>query len=176
MISASEDHEIEILIATYLAIGRTRKAAEAHPAASAFTNTMEGLCGMINVTGIKNDLLGTIEMQALFRDERAAENPGDNRNAKSAAALRVLRQRIAAIAADDPRLTKLAHLWATTENGDVRAALADRERQVLRLYALVSPRDAAEVEGDAESFLDLLIFELASVLEEHGELKEQEGD
>jgi hypothetical protein len=92
--------------------------------------------------------LESLEGQAQWRDQKAAEYPGDERNKNSAAALRQLAKHLEAIPATDPLWLMYSQMW-DTGNGDDSMRACEYEREDLRTFGFsnrpkeVSPEDAA---------------------------------
>jgi hypothetical protein len=64
------------------------------------------------VKDVREQLTSSLESSAAWRAAKANEFPDDERNAESAAALTVAAQEVAALPDDDPRLLRLASIYA----------------------------------------------------------------
>jgi hypothetical protein len=68
------------------------------------------------VKQVREQLKESLENSAFWRGTKAKEYPEDGRNAQSAAALAVAAQEVAVLPDDDPRLLRLASIFAASDD------------------------------------------------------------
>ncbi|MEZ5126525.1 MAG: hypothetical protein R2826_09810 [Thermoleophilia bacterium] len=82
--------------------------------------------------GTRADLVSDLEARARWRRQRADKYPNDERETRSAAALVDAARAVAELAADDPRLMRLASFYAGASDGAVLSFLEAQNRIMSR--------------------------------------------